>query len=291
MSSKKIQEINWIRGIAAILIMLYHYTVQYEKSYGHLEKWNIELPWACGAVNTFFILTAFLTLYTLNNSLSPLKFLYKRAKRLYPAYWICICITSVSMFLFLPENFRGLKTILINLTMFQGFLGVKNVDGVYWTLSYELMFYFYAAIALVIGKRKEKAARNLVLVWTLLAYCCFLIELAGIKNQITAVIRVAMMPRFAAPFSAGALLGFTAKYKKHDILTYLGILLTVPLSFLFQERAYAIMHVITVIILMIMVQARFVYSRPQYAAAVDKMSRFFMLRRERILKNGSYTKG
>ena len=56
--------LNVLRGISALLIVLYHYTVQYEKSIGHLVPYTVTIPWGCYAVNTFFMLSGFLTVYT-----------------------------------------------------------------------------------------------------------------------------------------------------------------------------------------------------------------------------------
>ena len=47
----------------------------------------------------------------------------------------------------------SLLQVLINITMLQQFLGVQHVDGVYWSLTYELVFYFWVALLLAFNKR------------------------------------------------------------------------------------------------------------------------------------------
>lgn len=66
--------LNVLRGISALLIVLYHYTVQYEKSIGHLLPYAVTIPWGCYAVNTFFMLSGFLTVYTCAGGVDALRF-------------------------------------------------------------------------------------------------------------------------------------------------------------------------------------------------------------------------
>ena len=49
----------------------------------------------------------------------------------------------------------SLREALINLSMLQDWFGVKNVDGVYWTLTVELSFYVVMYLALVTGGLKH----------------------------------------------------------------------------------------------------------------------------------------
>ena len=159
----KIPELTWLRGFAAISVVLYHYTTRYYDVYGVVDKWFVNVSWGCGAVNTFFILSGFLTALTLRKNTSALCFIRKRAVRLYPTYWVCIILTTLAMLFLMPSKVVGLADLAINFTMFQGFVGVKAVDGVYWTVRYELQFYIYVAqneyvkmIYLLILSKKKK---------------------------------------------------------------------------------------------------------------------------------------
>lgn len=119
----KLSEMNWLRGFAAICVVLYHYTTRYQEVYGVIEEWSVNVPWGCGAVNTFFILSGFLTALTLRENTSVVDFVKKRAVRLYPAYWVCIILTALVTFFFLPTEFPGFDAVLINFTMLQSFWG------------------------------------------------------------------------------------------------------------------------------------------------------------------------
>lgn len=42
------------RGISALLIVLYHYTTQYDKSIGHIGNYNLVFPWGVSCGLCFF---------------------------------------------------------------------------------------------------------------------------------------------------------------------------------------------------------------------------------------------
>ena len=71
-------------------------------------------------------------------------FLKSRFIRLYPLFWVCVLLTYGVLTLNSAIEFSiSPLVLLINLTMLHDFLGVPAVDGVYWSLSYELGFYAF----------------------------------------------------------------------------------------------------------------------------------------------------
>ena len=149
--NKNLWLLNVLRGVSAILIVLYHYTVQYDKSIGHIVPYTFTVPWGCYAVYTFFMLSGFLTVYTCKENITVSRFLKKRFFRLYPMFWICMTVTALYMFILMPERMPSLKQFLVNLTMMPSLFGIDAVDGVYWTLVKELFFYIGFAIILWLG--------------------------------------------------------------------------------------------------------------------------------------------
>lgn len=271
---EQIQELDWIRGISALLIVLYHFTTQYEISIGHITPWRITIPWGCGAVNVFFMLTGFLTVYSIKMGMSPLLFAWKRIKRLYPAYWICIVITSVVVSLFLKDYMRSMSVILVNFTMLQNFFGIPNVDGVYWTLSYELIFYFYIVILLLFKSASLRWIRNLSLAWIVLSYIYYAFEAVGFSNMLTNSIRLAFMPYFTASFAGGIILGTVAKEQKRGFISYIGVFASIVLSFMVQERSYSVLYCIAVIVLALIVEERFIIKDTRYVEVITIVNKY-----------------
>lgn len=151
------------RGVSALLIVLYHYTTQYDKSIGHLGDYYLSFPWGCCAVYAFFMLSGFLIVYTYNDKFNIESFLKKRFFRLYPMFWVCMTVTTIYMALIFPERMPTVKQFLLNMTMFPTLLGSTAIDGVYWTMPKELIFYIIFAIIAIIflgGANKERRKQN-----------------------------------------------------------------------------------------------------------------------------------
>lgn len=89
------------------------------------------------------------------------KFLAKRFYRLYPSFWIAMICTAVLTYFFLPELSVSVKDFFINFSMIPMYLGAKNIDGAYWTLSCELAFYFFICL---IGFSKIRT-KNAIYLW------------------------------------------------------------------------------------------------------------------------------
>jgi len=141
---RRFTELDALRGIAVISVAIYHYTIGYDYYY-HLKSANkFYLNYGNFAVHLFFIISGFVIFMTLDNTKKGADFLVSRFSRLFPAYWAAIFITVIFLKLFpLPGlgNYT-IKEVAVNLTMLTGFVKLRFIDGVYWTLKIELVFYF-----------------------------------------------------------------------------------------------------------------------------------------------------
>lgn len=155
------------RGVSALLIVLYHYTTQYDKSIGHIGNYALTFPWGCYAVYAFFMLSGFLIVYTYKDTFNIVSFLKKRFLRLYPMFWICMLVTTIYMSFIFPERMPTVKQFLFNLTMFPTLFGSTAIDGVYWTMPKEIIFYIIFAIIAVMGGKKRRKQNGYGYVWEL----------------------------------------------------------------------------------------------------------------------------
>lgn len=220
--TKRIQEIDYLRAVSMILIILYHYTTRYEEIIGHQVVWSINVPWGCFAVNTFFVLTGYLTFANLNRG--GVDFLKKRVIRLYPTFWACILITSLFMAIMMPERLRSVKDIAFNFTMFPGLLGAQRVDGVYWTLQVEMIFYLLVSVITV---RKSERWRNIgVGCWIGAATVAFLCKRVGINPFPIKLIGLIALSTSRFEFlAAGVLLALLEKEQRQRSAIYLGLII------------------------------------------------------------------
>lgn len=151
-TSSRLSELDALRGIAALLVVLFHYTTRYQDLYGHSQAPLFTLPWGHYGVNLFFMISGFVIFMTLERTRRPLDFVVSRFSRLYPAFWTAVILTFlITSWLGLPGKTVSLPTALANLSMFHSLFGIAHVDGVYWTLEVELIFYAWALLIFRLG--------------------------------------------------------------------------------------------------------------------------------------------
>ncbi|WP_028469767.1 acyltransferase family protein [Neptunomonas japonica] len=137
-------EFDSLRGIAALLVVLFHYTYQYFNIIDGGEPITTLFTYGGLGVQLFFIISGFVILVSLHHSKDIFYFYISRFSRLYPPYWFAVCFSSLVVIL--SGKYLELTDFLMNLTMFQYFFSIDDIDGVYWTLRVELTFYFWVSI-------------------------------------------------------------------------------------------------------------------------------------------------
>ena len=146
-------ELDGLRGVAALSVLFYHYTFMYEKYYGHHENPLVTFSRGKLGVDLFFIISGFVILMTISRANSVLDFVVSRVSRIYPVYWVAIIFTFAVLKIanLWPTGETGKPALLLNFTMLQRFFSIQSVDGVYWSLQYELLFYGLMIGVLVVG--------------------------------------------------------------------------------------------------------------------------------------------
>lgn len=123
-------------------VVLFHATTRYNELFAPAVPAAWALPQGHHGVNLFFIISGFVIFMTLERTQRPMDFVVSRFSRLFPAYWCAIVITfAVTHALALPIKTVSAAQAAGNFLMLHGYLGIPHVDGVYWTLEVELMFY------------------------------------------------------------------------------------------------------------------------------------------------------
>lgn len=140
----RVLELDVIRAVAVLMVIIFHYTARFDELYGPFEH---NITWfKHGGVHLFFIFSGYLIYSSLLSSKNEREFIIKRLLRLYPSYWVCLIISFTIISIFgLPHREVGFVDFIINFTMLQYAIGVDSVDGVYWSLFYQLTFYFFMA--------------------------------------------------------------------------------------------------------------------------------------------------
>jgi peptidoglycan/LPS O-acetylase OafA/YrhL len=141
----RLLELDALRGIAALGVVLFHYMVAFLSQYDNASEIFSGFRYfryGKHGVELFFIISGFVIFMSLERTRNSRDFLFGRFSRLYPTYWAAIIFSFVIVTIAgFPDLRIDMKDALVNLTMLQGFLNVNHIDGNYWTLEIELSFY------------------------------------------------------------------------------------------------------------------------------------------------------
>ncbi|MCD6064168.1 MAG: hypothetical protein K0R82_2079, partial [Flavipsychrobacter sp.] len=134
----RIKELDALRGIAAIFVVLFHFTL-------HRPEAPSGFSLGVTGVDLFFIISGFVILMTLEKTGHWKDFVVSRFSRLYPGYWTCVTITAIAIAAHSIYHNKDLGNFgvlyLGNMTMLQKYLRIADMDGPYWTMIVEMLFY------------------------------------------------------------------------------------------------------------------------------------------------------
>ena len=224
-NSLHLYELDLLRFLAAIAVVFFHYTFlnsinsELTPSYPALDD---IFKYGYLGVELFFMISGFVILLTAMKK-TAVQFTISRIKRLYPAFWIALIITTLAIIFFAVDQQTsvGLKQFLFNFTMVPEYLGSVNIDPVYWTLQVEIKFYFWIGVILFL--RKIEHIELFIMIWL----CFSVLEMFHFAHQITHFI---LIPEWAPYFCAGALLfrirvnGFT---RQRTLMLFIAYVLSI----------------------------------------------------------------
>ena len=153
-----------IRGFAALAVIVFHASREFidrKIPLGPVETaafflFNEITDLGKIAVVLFFMVSGFVVPFSLlkdrgSRQNTTATFLITRIARPYPAYWL-----SIAGALFIGRTLGGadfgIAAIATNLLMIQSFVGQPNIQGLYWTLQIELVFYALCLGLFLFGK-------------------------------------------------------------------------------------------------------------------------------------------
>lgn len=154
---KKNKQIEALRGILILIIIFFHYTYRFSELFSietinffSLDKWGII------GVSCFFIITGYFIVPKKSEEYDMKNFIIKKILRIYPSYVLCMTIIFISVKLFgLEGRETNFIDYLLNLTMINGIINTKYVDGAHWYLTYLVIFYIVVGIILKLTKKSE----------------------------------------------------------------------------------------------------------------------------------------
>lgn len=218
-SKSRFSEIDILRFIAVVMVILFHYTFRgYAADDMSIMPYPLLAPifkYGRLGVNLFFIISGFVIMMTISKG-DFWDFLASRVSRLYPAFWFCCTLTFFAMITFGGTRYSATFTqYILNMILLGHIFYVIPIDGVYWSLSAEINFYTLISIIILL-KRIDKI-QYVLLFWIIISIPLELYKISGLRDI--------LITRYSAYFIAGASFFFLQK-NGPSILTYITILLS-----------------------------------------------------------------
>ena len=150
--------IQFLRLIAALMIVFTHAIAFGNQKLGLGQPFldTVEIFLRMG-VDIFFVISGFIMVITTRDrQLSAASFLYKRASRIYPVYWL-ICLLLLPVLILKPEWVNSSSSV--SPSFWHSFFLVPSEGApllmVAWTLEFEAFFYVIFACTLSLGTKKQ----------------------------------------------------------------------------------------------------------------------------------------
>lgn len=164
MNTARIQHLDALRGIAILLVILFHsYSrwpdfVPYGGSFSSF--WLFKYGWL--GVELFFLISGFVILMTLEKCSSFLEFFYRRWLRLFPAMLIATLIVygTSSFFYERPAGIPSLTNVIPGLFFIEPSwishiinTPISGIEGAFWSLYVEFKFYIIAGFVFFLRRK------------------------------------------------------------------------------------------------------------------------------------------
>lgn len=170
----RIPALDGLRGIAALSLMLYHFTSQFGQRFNStLTTSTWEFEYGRYGLDLFFIISGFAIYKSIERLYSPAQFLYKRIIRLYPTFWFCMILTFVFIRYIGPAVYqRTLSELFINISMFPSLFHTRAIDDVYWSMLVQWCFYIFMLLLLFLALHHKMKYVTLIYL-ICYAFICF----------------------------------------------------------------------------------------------------------------------
>ncbi|RYD22095.1 MAG: acyltransferase [Spirochaetia bacterium] len=159
-SAVKIDSVQYLRGLAALMVVLYHAFPQIERM-GYALKGPVFLS---AGVDIFFVISGFVMVYSTSRhpTRGGVAFLRDRILRIVPLYW-ALSLAMVGLLVAVPSVAQTSKFDISHaIASFLFVPWLHPVANKYWpmitvgwTLNYEMFFYLIFGAALCIARRRR----------------------------------------------------------------------------------------------------------------------------------------
>ena len=169
--SKRILELDALRAISCLNLLLFHFTWVYSNKYGFESPLGFTFPYGKYGVQLFFMLSGFVNAMTFVGKRSVKDFMFARAIRIFPSYWLVILINVLLLSQLPLFHTPTTGETIANLTTLPRLFGYENLEPVTWTLQIEMLFYAMLVIMMATGGFERMLRNLMILAGICLAFC------------------------------------------------------------------------------------------------------------------------
>lgn len=201
-TKNKIWFLHLLRGVACLMVLYSHIFQLFWIKYNDLKMFwqgsdllinvsdvficrvneiinNFHVQFRMLGVALFFLISGFVIPISLEKT-KGIPFLIQRMTRIYPVYVIGLLILSCSMLVYCfytKQHWQyGLKSIILNASLFKDWSNVPTMDGINWTLEIELKFYILMAFLVQFFNIKNARIAIIIgLVFLILKFLTFIL--------------------------------------------------------------------------------------------------------------------
>ncbi|MFD8630835.1 acyltransferase family protein [Streptomyces sp. NPDC059533] len=160
-SASRLGWLDALRGIAALAVVMHHLKLPL-RWVPHGNEVPNYLDLGVFGVMLFFLVSGYIIPASLERRGDVRGFWIGRAFRIYPV----VIVTFVASLLILPRKYtvvagwaydHPLLSLAANGLLLQDLMGVPNALGVLWTLTYEMVFYYFVTALFLLGWHRRSA--------------------------------------------------------------------------------------------------------------------------------------
>jgi len=155
----EISGVQYLRGFAAMSVVVYHLSLQYN----WLDSKSIELKTLQSGVDIFFVISGYIMFYSTDGgtNLPPVEFFKRRLVRILPLYWL-VTLTMIVVLLLAPQLVKQSMLRFWHAVASLAFVPMLNpatktnyspLVAPGWTLNFEMLFYAIFAIGMAFNSR------------------------------------------------------------------------------------------------------------------------------------------
>ena len=231
----RIEGLDVLRLFAALAVVLFHYAFRGAAAEGFTR---VSIPALAAiakygylGVDCFFVISGFVIAWSAEGR-TWRQFSVARFARIYPAFVVCMTATFAASLLFGGPRFEtSFSQWAANLLVISPAVGVPFMDGAYWSIAYEIVFYGWMAL-FIAGGLFPGRARPLLAAWLVLS----VLNEAALGSN---VLRRLFVTDHSGFFAVGVLLYLMRKGGRGAmewLLFGLGSLVAVYQAFVVAER-------------------------------------------------------